>query len=196
MKTLLSGLLALGAFAALTQPAQAAPCSIVVGQTNPDCNSARQLKIIDIEPAETRDRAGVTLLGRGLPTSIAPDGEVDGPQIYSPAVTQRARTAACNGSVRRVPDLGQRPVRFEICTSPLSADSEEDIAALYRSIRNASRRVCRLNGASSADQQRFCVRDTLYRAVLDAQRPELTAYYTSKTGRRTPRVEVNPAIQY
>lgn len=196
MKSLLSGLLVLGAFTAMSLPAQAAPCSVVVGKTNPDCGGSRQLKIITVEPAETRDRAGVTIVGRGLPTSVAPEGEIDGPQIYSPAQAQRARAAACNGSVRRVPDLGQRPVRFEVCSSPLAAESEEDIAALYRSIRSASRRVCRLNGAATANQQRNCVRDTLYRAVLDAQRPELTAYYTSKTGRRTPRIEVNRAIRY
>ncbi|MDJ0922400.1 MAG: hypothetical protein QNI84_14825 [Henriciella sp.] len=196
MRLLLSGLLALGAMTTLTLPATAAPCSVVVGQTNPDCSAARQLKIIKIEPAETRDRAGVTVVGRGLPTSIPPEGEVVGPQVFSPALAYRARAAACKNSIRRVPDLGQRALRFEICTSPLSADSEEDVAALYRTIRSASRRVCRLNGVTDGEPHRNCVRDTLYRAVIDAQRPELTTYYTSQTGRRAPRVEVNPAIQY
>ena len=186
--------LTISAIAALlftaAMPATATPCNLEVSENTPDCSPVSQQKVIKLGDIETTKGVTIYRPYSGATSSAAADGL----RIFKPY--DAAFAGDCRRSIRRVPDFGRNVIRYEVCLSDIEGDDELAIEQAYTRIKRTARRVCRLNGAISADARKFCLRDTLYRAVLDAQSPELTAYFTTQTHRYTPRVEVDPAKTY
>lgn len=117
------------------------------------------------------------------------------PRIYR-AGSDKVQNQACPRAIREMTNDGDGPVRYEICLDRLEGGPDGAIQSAYRRIERAVDRVCFNNVSDDPEAQRLCVRDTLYRTVLDAQWPALTSYYTKRTGRTTPRAEVNPAKSF
>ncbi|MCF6328969.1 MAG: hypothetical protein L3J02_04120, partial [Henriciella sp.] len=171
-------------------PASATPCSLDTSEDAPACSTISQQKIIKLSDIETTK--GVTIY-RPYSGATSP-AAADGVRIFKPY--DAAYASDCRRSIRRVPDYGRNAIRYAVGLRDIEAEDGLDVEQAYARIKRTARRVCRLNGATSADARKFCLRDTLYRAILDAQRPTLTAYFTTQTRRYTPRVEVDPAKTY
>ena len=146
------------------------PCILRVGEAAAQCGAPGQVRSIS-----PRRDAGVTVLRPGASAS-----------------------RACRKTAHRIPDYDNpaQSIRYELCISPLAGASDAEIAESYAAITRTVNRVCRRNGIVSAKPRRYCVRDTLYRAVVDVNSPALNAFYTAKTGRTIPRVELDPARAY
>ncbi len=188
LKLMISAITAI-LFTAAT-PASATPCSLEVSDDATACSTISQQKVIRLGDIETTE--GVTIY-RPYSGATSP-AATDGLRTFKPYAA--AYASDCRRSIRRVPDYGRNTIRYEVCLTDLDSEDGLDVEQAYARIKRTARRVCRLNGATSADARKFCLRDTLYRAVIDAQRPALTVYYTAQTRRYTPRVEVNPAKTY
>jgi len=171
-------------------PASTTPCNLETTGDATACSMISQQKVIKLGDIETTE--GITIY-RPYSGAVSP-AATDGLRTFKPY--DAAYASDCRRSIRRVPDYGRNAIRYEVCLSDIEGEDGLDVEQAYARIKRTARRVCRLNGATSADARKFCLRDTLYRAVIDTQRPALTVYYTAQTRRYTPRVEIDPAKTY
>lgn len=149
-------------------------CAALVALAFP-VHASSQPKIISVKNAKTK------------PSKL--------PRIYR-AGSDSMTSTTCPRAIREMTNDGDGPVRYEICLDRLAGGPDGAIKSAYKRVERAVDRVCFDNADRDAEAQRLCVRDTLYRTVLDAQWPALTAYYTQRTGHATPRAEVNPAKSF
>jgi UrcA family protein len=84
---------------------------------------------------------------------------------------------------------------LEVRYTDLDLDKEAGVANLYARLRNAAEQVCNLGYGPAAlflsSSERACVTAALEEAVVNVDRPALTAYHaarTSQAGVRGPRL--------
>lgn len=184
----------LGAAALTTATAHAAPCTLTPGDTSTTCKSTSQQRLITLTDTSNQGEDGIKLYRGGHSVLIQPEMPEEG-EVRLVALLKGGKSS-CTGGTDIIPDFGFNTKRYEVCLTDLESEEGLDVAAAYERINTAVNRTCRANGAITYPASKFCRRDTLYRAIIDTQRPALTAYYTAKTGRVVPRVEIDPAKTY